>query len=91
MKALNDIKNEVCQEEYDCTFLQACTFMNIMDMESIMNEVAKRYAQQCCEDLRERIAKEAKLKPYTYPDGYKSNEISVIDKDSIRNVEIILP
>ena len=88
MKTLIDIKNEVAKDKYDCTFQQACTFMRIEDTEDFMNVVAKRYAKKCCEDLRERIVDKAT----TACDCDVWNcEGESVDKNSIMNVEIILP
>lgn len=56
------------------------------------SEVAKRYAQQACEDLKERIAENARTKYIRYdnPSGVFHGE-DVVDKDSILNTQIILP
>lgn len=45
-----------------------------------IDKAMEEYAKSCCEDLRERIADEARLEP-----------LLQVDKDSIRNVEIITP
>lgn len=84
MKRLNDIKNEVAKELYGCSFLQACRFVNGMEWESMLDDAAKRYAQQACEDLRERIADNIRQ---SFKDSYKGSEYY----KKIINTEIILP
>lgn len=98
MKTLEEIKYKLAKDagfddwEHLCFHHGNLESIHRFDkLTEFMNEVAKRYAQQCCEDLRERIADSVKLKPHVYPDGYISHEILVLDKNSIRNVEIILP
>lgn len=49
--------------------------------------VARVYAQQACEDLRERIAEQAKVKTVATPLG----DYHEVNKETILNTEIILP
>lgn len=88
MKKLEEIKNEVAEEIFGCPFHQIEDGLDTGEAERITTEIAKRYAQSCCEDLRERIAKEAT----TACDCDVWNcEGESVDKESIRNTEIILP
>lgn len=86
MKNLEEVKEEV---SFKYNFLSWDDLMDYVyskayeDPEKYYNEVAKRYAQSVAEDLRERIADEARLEP--------NGMLLQVDKQSILDTEIILP
>lgn len=86
MKTLTEIKNEVANDKYDCTFLQACTFMRIEDTEDFMNEVTKRYATEAIKADRERTTHAATEK---YKETGMTNTASNV-KEIILNLPIEL-
>ena len=53
------------------------------DIDPVLVEAMKEYAQQACEDLRERIAEESCLDP--------NGMLLQVDKQSILETKIILP
>lgn len=104
MKTLEEIKDQVAFDYGYNSFYDLIEYAQVSEMlheEDYYDEVAKRYARQCCEDLRERIAGEAKMTitnikgeiltesqaEWDDYDGYRCR----VSKISIRSVEIITP
>ena len=54
MKTLREIKNELAKEGYNCTFMQAVTFLDKTALAIFMDNAAKRYAEEA---LREAASK----------------------------------
>lgn len=76
MKTINEIKDEVARQLYDCSFSQATTFMHKFDIQTVMEEVAKRYAKE--------VLKEASVLATIKYDRW-GRAINV-DKDSILKI-----
>lgn len=99
MKTLEQIKDEVANELHKCTFKQAYLLVSVLKYDEIINEVVKRYAQQACEDLRERIAENATMnyhcghfKTNTQTRYQQIGDSNVqVNREGILNTEIILP
>lgn len=53
MKTLSEIKNEVAKEMYSCTFLQSLNFLPEGHVIEMMDEVAKRYAEEALKEAAE--------------------------------------
>lgn len=82
MTRIEEIKNEVAKEQYDCSWLYACTFMHAGDVEHLMKEVAARYTRECAKASLEKASSKAKIivsngethldvKSYTLSDGIR--------------------
>lgn len=56
------------------------------EIEDSVKEYAQDYARSACEDLRERIAKEARIEVISFAKGFVRYK-----KHDIKNTEIILP
>ena len=89
MKTLEEIKNEVAIEKaYDSwSELAFWNNRNIVYIELVMNDVAKRYAKEVAIASLEKASKKAKVK-YTLDE--ELNKHYLIDKSSITNVENIV-
>ena len=89
MKTLEEIKNEVAIERaYDSwSELAFWNNRNIVYIELVMNDVAKRYAKEVAIASLEKASKKAKVK-YTLDE--ELNKHYLIDKSSITNVENIV-
>lgn len=83
MKTLTEIEEEASLKRFGCSLFEALPRMDFMEVLEFVNDVAYEYAQQACEDLRERIADNVEL----------NNETSChyIEKEDILKSEIILP
>lgn len=95
MSKLQEIMNDVAKEQYDCSWVYACTFMHAGDVENLMKKVARRYATAVAEDALKRAAERAKLKDeikHRDPPGGKrgggSWRETSIDKQSILSTPI---
>lgn len=91
MKTLTEIKNEVAFEKFETRWDTSSKFYNdegvsILEDSGAIDEVAKRYAQQACEDLRERIADSSPRF-----DNHYLFQFNEVEKEVIRNSKIILP
>lgn len=87
MKKLQEIEEDVSLRRFGCSLFEALPRMDFMEVVEFTNDVAYEYAQQACEDLRERIAEEAKVKTVATPLG----DYHEVNKESIINTPIILP
>ena len=56
MSKLQEIMNDVAKEQYDCSWVYACTFMHAGDVENLMKKVARRYATAVAADALKRAA-----------------------------------
>jgi len=101
MKTLDEIKDELAKEYGHDDFESLLWAMadgegnaGLKWFEKVLNEVARIYAQQVAEDVRQRCAENAKIKEKYIPvdDPYYGEEIRyVVSKQSILNTEIKLP
>ena len=89
MKTLEEIKNEVAIEKAYDSWNEITFFnnRNVVFIELLMNEVAKRYAKEVAIASLEKASKKAKVK-YTLDE--ELNKYYLIDKSSITNVENIV-
>ena len=89
MKTLEEIKNEVAIEKAYDSWNEITFFnnRNVVFIELLMNEVAKRYAKEVAIASLEKASKKAKVK-YTLDE--ELNKHYLIDKSSITNVENIV-
>lgn len=51
--------NDVAKEQYDCSWVYACTFMHAGDVENLMKKVARRYATAVAADALKRATQQA--------------------------------
>ena len=89
MKTLEEIKNEVAIEKAYDSWNEITFFnnRNVVFIELLMNEVAKRYAKEVAIASLEKASKKAKVK-YTLDE--ELNKHYLIDKSSITNEENIV-
>lgn len=83
MKTLEQVKKEV-REEFD--MLDGWNIGADTSDELFFERVCKKYAQSCCEYLRQRCADEAEIH---WP--VENNLNPSVNEQSILNIEIILP
>ena len=91
MKTLEEIKNEVAKEiGYDSwndfTFWNS---RNIVSIERLMNDVAKRYAKEVAIASLEKASENAKLKTFSTKNLTDFSK-KMVDKSSITNEENIV-
>lgn len=107
MKTLEEVKKEIALEygrdDYRKDFEYGIGLNKFLSEFEFMDIVAKRYARQCCEDLRERIAEGSMLEIDNegykeYVEEYMDNDANPItsptyraSKKHILETEIILP
>ena len=91
MKTLEEIKNEVAIERaYDSwNDLAFWNNRNIVYIELIMNEVAKRYAKEVAITSLEKASENAKLKTFSTKNLTDFSK-KMVDKSSITNEENIV-
>ena len=91
MKTLEEIKNEIAIERaYDSwNELAFCNNRNIVYIELIMDEVAKRYAKEVAIASLEKASENAKLKTFSTKNLTDFSK-KMVDKSSITNEENIV-
>lgn len=91
MKTLEEIKNEVAIERAYDSWSEIIFFnnRNIVFIELLMNEVAKRFAKEVAIASLEKASKNAKTKHFSTKNMIDFSKI-VVDKSSITNVENIV-
>jgi len=76
MKTISEIKDEVAKRKYDSSFRQAITFMNKIDIDYFMDEVAKCYAEEAIK----KVAQEAHLTIGVHRYINEEDILNLIDK-----------
>ena len=91
MKTLEEIKNEVAIEKAYDSWNEITFFnnRNVVFIELIMNEVAKRYAKEVAIASLEKASENAKLKTFSTKNLIDFSK-KMVDKNSITNEENIV-
>lgn len=55
MKTLKEIKDELSNKYWQCSFSMAKTFVELWQIVELMDECAKIYASQALDEVKERI------------------------------------
>ncbi len=87
MKTYDEILEGLCQQHYGMSFLECCEQIVFKGLKTIAKHAAHEYAKQCAQDALNRAAENAKTKRES--DGLL--DYLVIDKELIKNTEIITP
>lgn len=87
MKTYSECKTEIARQYDYLTWSELKEHENIQNLDEFYEEVAKIYAQQVGEDVRQRCYDNADV-TWEY-DGYEDQP--VVNEKSILNTEIILP
>ena len=91
MKTLEEIKNEVAIEKAYDSWNEITFFnnRNVVFIELLMNEVAKRYAKEVAIASLEKASENAKLKTFSTKNLIDFSK-KMVDKSSITNEENIV-